>query len=54
MSLIFVIGDIPSNTKQEILRLKYYAPFTVDPSLTDEEALSKYGYRKGGLWNESL
>ncbi len=52
MSLIFVIGDIPSNTKQEILRLKYRSPSSVNPSTTDEEARSKYGYNGG--WNESL
>lgn len=45
MSLIFVIGDADSNTKKEILRLKYKAPRSVDPSLTDEEALNKYGYK---------
>ena len=52
MSLIFVMGDIPSNTKQEILRLKYKSPTSVNPSMTDEEARSKYGYKEG--WNESL
>jgi hypothetical protein len=52
VSLIFVIGDIPSNTKQEILRLKYKSPISVNPSMTDEEARSKYGYNGG--WNESL
>jgi hypothetical protein len=52
VSLIFVIGDIPSNTKQEILRLKYKSPSSVNPSMTDEEARSKYGYNGG--WNESL
>ena len=53
MSLIFVIGDIPANTKKEILCLKYKAPWSVNPSLTDEEAKSEFGYREGG-WNESL
>ena len=53
VSLIFVMGDIPSNTKQEILRLKYQSPASVNPSMTDEEARSKYGYNKIG-WNESL
>jgi hypothetical protein len=53
VSVIFVIGDIPANTKKEILKLKYKAPVSVNPSLTDQEALSKYGYREEG-WNESL
>jgi hypothetical protein len=53
VSLIFVIGDVPSNTKQEILRLKYKAPVSVNSSMTDEEARSKYGYKEEG-WNESL
>ena len=53
MSLIFVIGDAASNTKQEILWLKYKSPKCVNPSMTDEEALSRYGYKSEG-WNESL
>jgi hypothetical protein len=46
------MGDIPSNTKQEILRLKFKSPSSVNPSMTDEDAISKYGYKEG--WNESL
>jgi hypothetical protein len=47
-----VIGDIPSNTKEEILRLKYKSPKSVNPSMTDEEAKGKYGYNVG--WNDNL
>jgi hypothetical protein len=47
-----VIGDVPSNTKQEILRLKYKSPASVNPSMKDEEAKSKYGYKEG--WNDQL
>jgi hypothetical protein len=47
-----VIGDVPSNTKQEILRLKYKSPTSVNPSLTDDEAKSKYGYKE--TWNDHL
>jgi hypothetical protein len=46
------MGDVPSNTKQEILRLKYKSPSSVNPAITDEEARSKYGYKD--TWNESL
>jgi hypothetical protein len=46
------MGDIPSNTKVEILRLKFKSPTTVNPSMTDEDARSKYGFKEG--WNESL
>ena len=52
MSLIFVIGDQASNTKYEILWLKYKAPLSVNPYMTDEVALQKYGYNE--RWNESL
>ena len=52
VSLIFVIGDIPSNTKQEILRLKYNCPVSVDSCMTDEGAKDKYGYKND--WNDDL
>jgi hypothetical protein len=47
-----VIGDIPSNSKKEILRLKYKSPASVNDSMTDEMAKIKYGYNVG--WNDSL
>jgi hypothetical protein len=46
------MGDVASNTRQEILRLKYKSPSSVIPAMTDEEARSKYGYKE--TWNESL
>jgi hypothetical protein len=35
VSLIFVIGDAPANTKQEILSRKYNIGSSVNPSMTD-------------------
>jgi hypothetical protein len=35
VSLIFVIGDAQSNTKQEILSRKYNCSSSVNPSMTD-------------------
>ena len=52
VSLIFVIGDATSNSKQDILELKYNCTSSVSPSMTDEEARIKHGYRKP--WNENL
>lgn len=52
VSLIFVVGDAPANTKEDILRLKYRCPETFDDSITDEKAKSLYGYNKG--WSDSL
>ena len=47
-----MIGDVPSNTKQEILRLKYKCPVSVNPAITDEQAKDKFGYKEG--WNDDL
>jgi hypothetical protein len=38
VSLIFVIGDATSNTKEDILRLKYKCNNSLNISITDEEA----------------
>ena len=52
VSIIFVVGDVPANTKEEIMRLKYRCPETFDDSITDEMAKSLYGYNKG--WSDTL
>ena len=52
VSMIFVIGDIPSNTKQEILRLKYKCPTSVSIAMSDDDCKTRYGYNSG--WNDSL
>ena len=52
VSLIFVVGEVPANSKEDIVRLKYRCPATLDVSITDEKAKSLYGYNQG--WSDAL
>jgi hypothetical protein len=47
-----VVGEVPANTKEDILRKKYRCPATLDASITDEKAKSLYEYNKG--WSDAL